>query len=124
MYDIYFRHDINLLDISWHGLFSGESVAAYARDVKRRFVAEGFSPGYRLRMDMRRSLVQPQDAVAAFREHLGEGLFPRASRIAIVTPSAIAKLQVRREMTQSYLRIFTDAEEAFVWLMEAQPAVA
>ncbi|WP_416464472.1 STAS/SEC14 domain-containing protein [Sphingomonas sp. VDB2] len=124
MYDINFRHDINLLDISWHGLFSGEAVAAYAREVRARFVTEGFSPGYRLRMDMRRSAVQPQDAVAAFREHLGEGLFPRASRIAIVTPSAIAKLQVRREMTQSYLRIFADADEALVWLTEVQTAAA
>jgi hypothetical protein len=117
MYDILFRHDINLLDIAWHGLFTGEEVAAYAREVKARFVAEGFSPGYLLRMDMSRSAVQPQEALAAFREYLGEGNFPRASRIAIVTPSAIARLQVKREMTQSYLRIFETAAPALTWLL-------
>lgn len=118
MYEIRFRHDINLLDIAWHGLFNSEEVAAYARDVKARFVAEGFSPGYLLRMDMSQSAVQPQEAVAAFREHLGEGNFPRASRIAIVTSSAIARLQVKREMTQSYLRIFETAPAALDWLLK------
>lgn len=118
MYDIVFRHDIKLLDIVWHGLFDNDGVAAYARDVKARFAREGFAPGYLLRMDMSDSAVQPQDALAAFREHLGEGLFPRASRIAIVTPSIIAKMQVRREMTQAYLRIFANADEALAWLLE------
>lgn len=124
MYDIHFRHDINLLDIAWHGLFDPATVASYAREVKARFVQERFVPGYRLRMDMSRSAVQPQDALAAFREHLGEGKFPRASRIAIVAPSAIATLQVRREMTQSYLRIFADAGEALDWLLERQSVAA
>jgi hypothetical protein len=118
MYDIRFRHDLNLLDIAWHGLFDGASVAAYARECRSRFAAEGFRPGYLLRMDMSGSAVQPQEALAAFREHLGDGMFPRASKIAIVTPSAIAKMQVRREMTQSYLRIFETARPALDWLLE------
>jgi hypothetical protein len=122
MYDIRFRHDINLLDIAWHGLFDSRSVVAYAREVKARFAQEGFAPGYLLRMDMSGSAVQPQEALAAFREHLGEGKFPRASRIAIVTPSVIAKLQVRREMTQDYLRIFAVADDALAWLLEPQTA--
>ena len=124
MYDIDFRHDINLLDIAWHGLFSSDGVAAYAREVKGRFVREGFSAGYLLRMDMSKSAVQPQDAVAAFRDHLGDGMFPRASRIAIVTSSAIAKLQVRREMTQSYMRVFADPDAALAWLTETETVVA
>ena len=122
MYRIQFRHDLNLLDIAWHGLFSHEAVISYARDVKARFVEEGFRPGYRLRMDMSESAVQPQDALLAFRENLGDGLFPRASRIAIVTRSAIARLQVKREMTQAYLRIFESADEALMWLTESYAA--
>ncbi len=58
--------------------------------------------------------VQPTDAAAAIHRRLGA--FHRASRIAIVTSSAIARLQVRRFMTQPYLRIFADALEAFYWL--------
>lgn len=121
MYSITFRHDINLLDIAWTGQFSGEEVAAYARECKGRFVREGFSPGYLLRMDMSASAVQPQEAVAAFREHLGD--FPRARRIAIVTASVIARMQVKREMTQPYLQIFDVAQDALDWLVRAEEGV-
>ena len=40
-----------------------------------------------------------------------------ACRIAVVTESAIARMQVRREMTQPYLRIFERAESALTWLL-------
>jgi hypothetical protein len=87
-----------------------------------RFRAEGLKPGhYRLRMDMSASAVQTQEALGAFREQFQN--FPRASRIAIVTPSTIAKLQVRREMTQTYLRLFETADAALAWLTgDAAPA--
>ncbi|WHO37825.1 STAS/SEC14 domain-containing protein [Sphingobium sp. AP49] len=115
MYRIDFRHDLNLLDISWSQLFTAEAVARYGEECKARFRAEGFAPGYLLRMDMRASAVQPQEAVQAFRTHLGD--FPKARRIAIVTASAIARLQVKREMRQPYLQIFDDADAALAWLL-------
>ena len=52
MYEIRFRHDLNLLDIAWHGQFKAEEVAAYAREVKTQLVVQRFAPGYLLRMDM------------------------------------------------------------------------
>ena len=58
---------------------------------------------------------QAQEAVRAFRRHFAG--FPQASRIAVVTESAIARMQVRREMTQPYLRIFARAESALAWLL-------
>ena len=115
MYSITYRPTLNLLDIAWHGLFTPDAIAHYAQAVWDRFRAEGLRAGaYRLRMDMSQSAVQTQEALAAFRAQFQD--FPRASRIAIVTPSAIAKLQVRREMTQSYLRLFETADEALAWL--------
>ena len=120
MYAIAFNPEQQLLDIRWEGPFTPEAVGAYARDLRNRFRMATFQPGYRLRMDMSRSAVQPQDAVAAFREHFHD--FPKAERIAIVTRSAIAKMQVQREMTQPYLRIFDRAEAALDWLLERAPA--
>ena len=32
MYDILFRHDINLLDIAWHGLFDPATCLLYTSD--------------------------------------------------------------------------------------------
>jgi hypothetical protein len=116
MYTIAFRHDLNLLDIRWQGQFTPEAVDAYAHELTGRFVREGFRPGYRLRMDMTDSAVQPVVAATLINRRLGD--FPAASRIAIVTRSAIARLQVRRFMTQPYLRIFDEAATAFDWLTE------
>ncbi|WP_176590927.1 STAS/SEC14 domain-containing protein [Sphingobium sp. EM0848] len=115
MYVIDFRHDLNLLDIRWKGIFTDEIIADYARLLKRQFIEQGFQPGYLLRMDMTDSAVQTQDAVGAFGRNLGD--FPKARRIAIVTPSVIARMQVRRVMTQPYLRIFSLAEPALEWLL-------
>ena len=120
MYVIRILHDLNLLDIEWHGQFTAEAVAAYASDVRARFASAGLAPGYRLRIDMSRSAVQTQDALPAFRAVFHD--FPKASRIAIVTRSAITRLQVQREMTQSYLRIFDNAPESLGWLLEKEAA--
>jgi len=115
MYRVAFRKDLNLLDIEWLAMFEPDRVGDYARKLRDQFDAEGFAPGYLLRMDMRQSGVQAQDAVQAFRRHFAG--FPAASRIAIVTESAIARMQIRREMTQPYLRIFERAESALTWLL-------
>lgn len=115
MYTISFRHDRNLLDIRWEKLFDLAGVDRYAEELVRRFHTEGFAAGYRLRIDMGACSVQPVQAAAAIHERLAG--FPRASRIAIVTASAITRLQVQRLMTQPYLRIFDTADAAWPWLM-------
>lgn len=122
MYAIDFRHDHNLVDIRWHGLFDLAGVERYASELTRRFREEGFVPGYRLRMDMSACSVQPVEAAAAINRRLAD--FPLASRIAIVTGSAVTRLQVRRLMTQPYLRIFDCADAAFDWLTAAEPVAA
>jgi hypothetical protein len=115
MYAIAFDHALNLVAIRWTGLFDEPTVDAYADELLRRFRTEGFRPGYRLSMDMSGCTVQPATAAAAIHARLGT--FPRASRIAIVTASAITRMQVRRFMTQPYLRIFDSAVDARRWLV-------
>jgi hypothetical protein len=120
MYSIRFDHDRNLLDIEWHGLFTRESAAAYAQDLYGRFAREGFAPGYRLRIDMRHSGAQPQSTLIGFEQ--GFTGFPRASRIAIVAASTVLRMQVKRVMTQPYMRVFAEADPALAWLLEEQEA--
>jgi hypothetical protein len=122
MYEITFRPAIDLIDIKWSGAFSPDIVATYAREVYAGFTSHKFSPGYLLRIDMSESAVQPQDAVVAFGE-MFDG-FPKASRIAIVTPSRLAHMQVQRVMTQPYLRVFDRAEPALAWLTDRQTCLA
>ena len=115
MYTIDFRGDLNLLDIAWSVTFSPQDVIDYARELKAHFVRQGFRPGYKLRIDMRLSAIQTQQALPVFAEHFAD--FPKASRIAIVTPSTLASLQVKRVMTQPYLRVFKRAEDSMAWLV-------
>lgn len=120
MYDYQFDAARNLLDIRWTGMFSDAGIREYAAILKREFVQQGFRTGYLLRMDMSDSAVQPQTVLATFREVFAD--FPKASRIAVITQSAIARMQVQREMTQPYLRIFDTADAGLAWLMEPVPA--
>lgn len=118
MYAFHFDPARELLDIRWQGPFTPLAVADYARVLKNRFLAEGFKAGYLLRMDMTDSFVQPREVLGAFHESFYD--FPKARRIAIVTPSAVARMQVRRIMTQPYLRIFETAGPALDWLLEPE----
>ncbi|WP_242122748.1 STAS/SEC14 domain-containing protein [Sphingobium sp. Sx8-8] len=122
MYLIDFRHELNLLDIKWTGTFTDRAIADYARLLKRRFLEEAFQPGYLLRMDMSDSAVQTREALDSFARNLGD--FPKARRIAIVTPSVIARMQVRRIMTQPYLRIFDLPDPALRWLLAKEEGAA
>jgi hypothetical protein len=116
MYDVSFDHDAQLLAIRWHRIFTPEEVVVYTRDVMRRFLAEGFRPGYRLMIDMSACGPQSQETLAALARHMGP--FPKASRIGIVALGAVLRGQVRRVMTQPYMRLFDDAAAAREWVVE------
>jgi len=115
MYDVSFDHDAQLLAIRWHRIFTPDEVVAYTRDVMRQFLAAHFHPGYRLMIDMSACGPQPQETLAALAQHMGP--FPKASRIAIVAVSAVLRAQVRRVMTQPYLRMFDDPAAARGWVV-------
>ena len=70
MYRVAFRKDLNLLDIEWLAMFEPDRVGDYARKLRDQFDAEGFVPGYLLRMDMRCSGVQAQEAFHGHRSGL------------------------------------------------------
>jgi len=122
LYAFEFRHDINLLDIQWTGLFTPEIATRYARELIDAFRRSGFRPGYRLRIDMNATTVQPKDAIMTVHQAL-QG-FPRASRIAMVNRSAIGRQQIRRLMTQPYLRVFDNAEDSLAWLTAPEEMAA
>ncbi|MDZ7283425.1 STAS/SEC14 domain-containing protein [Sphingomonas sanguinis] len=122
MYAFDFRHDINLLDIRWTGLFTPEIAARYAHELNNAFWRSGFVPGYLLRVDMSGIRVQPSDSVMVVHNNMRN--FPRASRIGMVTNSAIARQQILRLMKQPYLRIFDTRELALEWLLSPEEALA
>ncbi|WP_454279403.1 STAS/SEC14 domain-containing protein [Sphingomonas sp. Marseille-Q8236] len=122
MYTIDFRHELNLLDIRWTGLFTPDIARRYSRELVDAFLRSGFRPGYRLRIDMSAITVQPREAVMTVHEELRD--FPRASRIAMVTGSAIGRQQIRRLMSQPYMRVFANSEESLAWLTAPEDVLA
>lgn len=122
MYTIRFQPEHSLLDIAWHRIFLPDQVPDYARQCLRQFLAEGLRPGYLLRMDMRESAVQPRDTLDSFARSFRD--FPKASRIAVITASALQRMQVLRVMTQPYLRVFDDTDAGLNWLLDASASTA
>lgn len=114
-YSIAFHPELDLCDIHWTRLFTPDMAELYATDLTGRFVAAGFSPGYRLRIAMSACLVQPRDAALAINTRLSD--FPKASRIAVVVGSTLQRMQVRRFMSQPYLQIFDDRNASYRWLL-------
>ncbi|MET3710334.1 hypothetical protein ABIC65_001014 [Sphingomonas trueperi] len=117
MYTIRFQPEHSLLDIAWHRILLADQVPDYARQCLQQFLAQGLKPGYLLRMDMRKSAVQPRDTLDSFARSFRD--FPKASRIAVVTASALQRMQVLRVMTQPYLRVFDDPDQAMAGLLDA-----
>lgn len=122
MYAFDFHRDINLLDIRWTGLFTPEIAARYAGELTEAFRRSRFRPGYRLRIDMSAITVQPREAIMTVHEALQD--FPRASRIAMINSSAVGRQQIRRLMTQPYLRVFDTAEDSQDWLTAPEESLA
>jgi len=115
MYRITARPESNLIEIELGGLMTTDEVAAYIAELRRAFAAGRFRAGYLILIDVDACTIQSQEMIAAMREHMGT--MPKARRIAMVTGSSLARMQVRRLMTQSYARIFENGEAAREWLL-------
>lgn len=71
--------------------------------------------------DIRGLAIQAQDLVTRFQSVLSDPAY-RSRRLAIVTPSSLARLQAQRAAGNRDARFFADLEEAEVWALEPGPA--
>lgn len=117
MYTIQYRRDVDLLDITWAGLFTPEDMNRYAEECRACWRREGFREGYRLRIVLSDDQPLPQGTLAVLADAFTD--FPASCRTAMVTASAIAKMQIRRTMMVPHMEIFDTPEAALKWLMEA-----
>lgn len=115
MYTLDYDRPKNLLDISWSGLFTPEDMARYAADCRGCWKRERLADGYRLRIILSDGQPLPQETLAVLADAFTD--FPTSGRTAMVTTSAIARLQIRRTMMVPHMRIFDTADEALAWLM-------
>lgn len=116
MYAIRYQANVNLLDVTWTGLFRASDMTDYARDCRACRTSAGFTDGFRLRIVLSDDQPLPQEALAVLASAFDD--FPKPSRLAWVTASSIARLQIKRAMMWPYTRIFETPEAAMEWLIE------
>lgn len=114
MYAARFDTTANLLEVRWDRILSPEDVDAFTEELSAGFRRHRFQRGYHLLLDLSAGPVQPQNTLAAFQA--GFARYPHAGRIAVVASGALLRLQVRRVMTQTTLRLFDDMTGARAWL--------
>jgi hypothetical protein len=117
VYTIQYRRDVDLLDITWAGLFTPEDMNRYAEECRACWRREGSREGYRLRIVLSDDQPLPQGTLAVLADAFTD--FPASCRTAMVTASAIAKMQIWRTMMVPHMEIFDTPEAALKWLMEA-----
>lgn len=114
-YSVRFQPGLNLLDITWAGLFTAEEMNRYVEDCRDCWRRERFSAGYRLRIVLSDDKPLPQDALTVLSNAFAD--YPAAGKIAMVTRSAIARIQINRTMMVSHMKIFDTPEQALEWLL-------
>jgi hypothetical protein len=115
MYSIKYHRQLNLLDITWSGLFTPDEMVQYAEDCRACWRRESLQDGYRLRIVLADGNPLPQDTLAVLAGAFTD--YPVSCRTAMVTTSAVARMQIRRTMMVPRMQIFETPEAALEWLM-------
>lgn len=100
------------------GFFTPEEIVAF--DAARRIAYQQLRCGKNQHVtlvDMRRTVIQSQDAVEAFARSLGDPE-TRARKVAFVVSRSLARLQVKRAAAGRGAAFFVTFEEAETWLFD------
>lgn len=111
----------DLIRIHLAGFLTQDGVTAFfkARNAAHRELRCG--PNQHITIaDVRGMAVQAQELVHRFQSMLADPAY-RSRRLAIVTPSSLARMQVQRAAGNPHARFFTDPDEAEAWALEPEP---
>ncbi len=117
MYRIEGNHSKGVLIATLSGMMTVAEVGSYIDDVKRAFVAHRLRQ-YSMVIDVSACPIQHQDVIQAMGEHMAS--MPKATALAVVTGSSLAKMQVRRLFTQPYARIVDTVADGVAWVSEGR----
>lgn len=117
MYRIEGNHSEGVLIATLSGMMTVAEVGSYIEDVKRAFVTHRLRQ-YAMVIDVSACPIQHQDVIRAMGEHMAS--MPKATALAVVTGSSLAKMQVRRLFTQSYARIVDNVADGMAWVRDGR----
>jgi hypothetical protein len=105
----------NLIRVKLSGVLSTDEADALVADFRRRAETLAASFGsYRTLLDLSSSPVQTQLVVELFARFANSG--GRSARIFLITPSALARMQMKRIISHNKLMCFGSADDADLWL--------
>ena len=122
MYAIAINEDRNLVDVKLSGMLTLAEVKTYIADLGAAFIRHRLRGGYLMMIDTTEATLQRQEVVAALRDQIAH--FPKARRIAMINGSSLARMQVRRVMTQPYTRICASVAEGRAWLFHGADPIS
>jgi hypothetical protein len=94
----------------------------YITELKRQITFHKM-PRYALVIDVTDCPVQAQEMIRSMGKHMAT--MPKARALAVVTESALARLQVRRLFSQPYARITATIAEGRAWAVHGiEPSTA
>ena len=104
----------NLIRANFSGVLSTDEADALVAEFKQRAEASANSHGsYRTLVDLSNSSVQTQSVVEPFARFASSG--GRSARIFLITPSALARMQMKRIISGDKLKCFAKLAEAELW---------
>ncbi|WP_260597181.1 hypothetical protein [Sphingomonas endolithica] len=120
MYEIRVDRANELIEVTLGEMMSLDEVSNYITELKRQITFYELS-SYALIIDVTHCPVQAQDMIRSMGQHMAT--MPKARALAVVTESALARMQVRRLFTQPYARITAAIPEGRAWVLHGiEPA--
>jgi hypothetical protein len=113
-----------LLRVTLGGFFDLQDVIALENEKRAALLRLGCAQNEHLSLiDVSGCKLQSQDVVQAFQSAIGDKRY-MSKRIAFVTGSSLARMQVRRMLERKDAAFFETVEAAEAWLFEADAQAA
>jgi hypothetical protein len=113
-----FEIDGGLIRVSGNGIWSPEQAATHFRNLERAVGKVRRDHGkVSVLVDLRQAAVQPSETAAIIHEETTR-IYSEADRIAIVCPTALLALQMKRGVNIASLATFHEMEPALRWVQE------
>jgi len=106
----------NLVHVVLTGTMTVAEVHAYMDDLGAAMARERIGSGYRIIIDVGGCTIQTQEMIGAMRGRMVSA--PKAGAIAVVSGSALARLQIRRLFAQDYARTVATEAAARAWVLD------
>lgn len=115
MYTISVDAKQRVVQVVLGGMLTVAEVEVYMRDLRHALIKAAIGSNYGIVIDVSSCGIQTQDMIQAMGMHMAT--MPRARSIAIVSVSALARMQVRRLFQQDYARVVSTLDEGLAWVL-------